>query len=177
MSVNKVNKTTGDLSLLAGANNITNTTGVAELSALANLGTAANATQHEVNVAIDGLHQYDDNSYVEIAGVSPASQVNRVSLLAKRKGSVVTLRGYFEINLTGSTHNTLELFPAGSIPAKYRPSSSSVVTSLGYRDNETTYMLGRFIVDTDGSISLGEYYTAGNEQDITIFNFTMTYVV
>lgn len=53
MSVNKVNKTTGDLSLLAGANNITNTTGVAELSALANLGTAANATQHEVNVAIN----------------------------------------------------------------------------------------------------------------------------
>lgn len=53
MSVNKVNKTTGDLSLLAGANNITNTTGVAELSALAYLGTAANATQHDVNVAVD----------------------------------------------------------------------------------------------------------------------------
>lgn len=54
MSVNKVNKITGDLSLLAGANNTTNTTGVAELSALANIGTSANATQHDINVAING---------------------------------------------------------------------------------------------------------------------------
>lgn len=54
---------------------------------------------------------------------------------------------------------------------------NSPVTSLGYRNSETTYMIGRFIVNTDGSMSLGEYYTSGNDQAVTVFNFIMTYVV
>jgi len=37
----------------AVAGNATNTSGITESSALANIGTAANATQHDVNVAID----------------------------------------------------------------------------------------------------------------------------
>lgn len=162
----------------AVAGNATNTSGITESSALTNIGTSANATQHDINIAIDSLHQYDDTAYVEIAqGLTPASQVNAVSLLAKRKGSVVTLQGYFEINLTGSTHLTLELLPAGSIPAKYRPSINSVITSLGYRDSETTYTIGRFLIETDGAIKLGEYYTSGSDQAETVFNFTLTYVV
>lgn len=51
MSVNKVNKTTGDLSLLAGWG--ANTSIITESSALSNIGTSANATQHDVNVAIN----------------------------------------------------------------------------------------------------------------------------
>ena len=39
----------------AVAGNATNTSGITESSALANIGTAANATQHEVNVAIDNV--------------------------------------------------------------------------------------------------------------------------
>lgn len=165
----------------AVAGNATNTSGITESSALANLGTAANATQHAVNVAIDSvieeMQQYDDTGWVVIQGLSPASQVTKVSLLAKRKGNVVTLRGYFEIQLTGSSHNTLTLLPANSIPAKYRPSISSPVTALGYRESGTTYTIGRFIMDTNGSVSLGEYFTSGNDQAVTIFNFEMTYVV
>lgn len=38
----------------AVAGNATNTSGITESSALANIGTAANATQHDINVAIDG---------------------------------------------------------------------------------------------------------------------------
>lgn len=161
----------------AVAGNATNTSGITESSALANIGTAANATQHEVNVAIDSMHQYDDTAYVVIQGLTPVSQVNSASLQAKRKGNVVTLRGCFEINLTGSTHFTLALLPANSLPVKYRPTINSPTTCIGYRNSETTFMLGRFIVDTDGSVSLGEYYTLGNDQDVTIFNFEMTYVV
>lgn len=37
----------------AVAGNATNTSGITESSALANLGTAANATQHDINVAIN----------------------------------------------------------------------------------------------------------------------------
>lgn len=179
MSVNKVNKTTGDLSLLAGWG--ANTSIITESSALANIGTSANATQHDVNVAIDSvieeMQQYDDTAYVEIQNLTPASQVNVVSIQAKRKGNVVTLHVYFEINLTGSTHYTLALLPANSIPAKYRPTINSAITTLGYRNSETTYMIGRFIIDTDGSMSLGEHYTSGNDQVVTVFNFVMTYVV
>jgi microcystin-dependent protein len=161
-----------------------NTSGITESSALSNIGTSANATQHEVNVAIDSaieeMQQYDDTDYVEIAqGLTPVSQVDvdRVSILAKRKGNVVTLHVYFEINLTGSTHLTLRLLPAGSILTKYRPTINSPITVLGYRNSETTYTIGRFILDTDGSVSLGEYYTSGNDQATTVFNFEMTYVV
>ena len=165
----------------AVAGNATNTSGITESSALANIGTSANATQHAVNVAIDSvieeMQQYDDTNYVEIQGLTPASQINTVSIHAKRKGNVVTLHGVFEINLTGSTHYTLALLPAGSIPAKYRPTINSAVSSLGYRNSETTYMLGRFIINTDGSVSLGEYYTSGNDQAVTVFNFIMTYIV
>lgn len=165
----------------AVAGNATNTSGITESSALANIGTSANATQHAVNVAIDSkieeMQQYDDTAYVEIQGLTPVSQVDNVSIHAKRKGNVVTLHVYFEINLTGSTHLTLRLLPAGSIPTKYRPTIISAVSSLGYRNSETTYMIGRFIVDTDGSMSLGEYYTSGNDQAITVFNFVMTYVI
>lgn len=165
----------------AVAGNATNTSGITESSALANIGTSANATQHAVNVAIDDaieeMQQYDDTAYVEIQNLTPASQVSAVSIYAKRKGNVVTLRGYFEINLTGSTHYTLTLLPANSLPAKYRPTINSPVTSLGYRNSETTYMVGRFIVETDGSISLGEYYTSGNDQAVTVFSFVMAYVV
>lgn len=46
-------KKNGNWEVVAG--NANNTTGVAELSALANLGTAANATQHDINVAIDSV--------------------------------------------------------------------------------------------------------------------------
>lgn len=53
MSVNKVNKTTGDLSLLAGWG--ANTSLITESSALSNIGTAANATQHDVNVAVNAM--------------------------------------------------------------------------------------------------------------------------
>lgn len=157
------------------------TASITELSALANIGTSANATQHDVNVAVDSvieeMQQYDDTGWVKIQGLTPISQIDVVNLHAKRKGNVVTLRWYLEINLIGSTHNTLNLLPAGSIPAKYRPSVSSPVTALGYRESETTFTIGRFVVDTDGSMLLGEYYTTGNDQAVTIFNIEMTYVV
>ena len=49
----------------AVAGNATNTSGITESSALTNIGTAANATQHDINVAIDSVigdiqttHQY-----------------------------------------------------------------------------------------------------------------------
>lgn len=154
---------------------------IIEKSAFTHIQSAANATQHDVNVAIDSkieeMQQYDDSSYVEIQGLTPASQVDNVSLLAKRKGNVVSLKSYFEINLTGSTHLATALLPANSLPAKYRPGINSPITCLGYRNSETTYMIGRFIVDVDGSVSLGEYYTSGNDQAVTVFNFVMTYVV
>lgn len=165
----------------AVAGNATNTSGITESSALANIGTSANATQHDVNVAVDSvieeMQQYDDTAYVVIQGLTPVSQVNSVSLLARRKGDVVSLRGYLEINLTGNTHNNTSLLPAGSIPAKYRPPVRFAITVLGWRNNDTTYMIGRFFINTDGSVELGEYYTSGNDQDLTTFDFVMTYVV
>lgn len=94
MSVNKVNKTTGDLSLLAGANNITNTTGVAELSALANIGTSANATQHDVNVAIDS--KIEDIKTVHISQLPSGSPSNfdKCDFTYIKRGRIVTILGY-----------------------------------------------------------------------------------
>ena len=168
--------TTGKATIADVISFVGDTSKITESSALANLGISANATQHDINLAINSLHQYDDSSYSEIQGLTPFQ--GTVSILAKRKSNIVTLKIYLSIDLTGSTHFTTDILPVGSIPAKYRPSLQQVYTTcLGYRNSETTYMQGRFVISSDGKFSLGEYYTIGNEQATTTFDFIITYVV
>lgn len=89
MSVNKVNKTTGDLSLLAGWG--ANTSIITESSALANIGTSANATQHDVNVAIN------DNALLSKADPVGSGQTFNGDL------NDLTSPGVYSLTATGHT--------------------------------------------------------------------------
>ena len=158
--------------------NIT-TSGITEVSALPNLGTAANANQHTINWAINDKYQYDDDTYQTLTLPTPETDFSNVNITAKRSGNVVTLNIYLEATVSGSTHLSKPILAAGALPTKYRPSQQVGITSMGYRDSETAFTTGRFFITATGAILLGECLTI-NEDTLThtfTFPFTVSYVV
>lgn len=155
MSVNKVNKTTGDLSLLAGANNITNTTGVAELSALTNIGTSANATQHDINVAIDGvIEDIIKWETLDTSGVSLSQSGAQFSRLNVKKNKMFfVVEG--EINSATLTINSTTTLTI-RLPNNYPSLGMNAVGAL------------QFWVGTSNESSGYAYSTGGN--DIFLFS-------
>lgn len=133
MSVNKVNKTTGDLSLLAGANNTTNTTGVAELSALANIGTAAGATQHAINQAIDGIVSDLKTTSITIPDTN-ASQIWNGFITTSATEINVFIPGMFDSTITTVTVNGLVSIRGADGIDRYASINGTAIQAVLFND-------------------------------------------
>lgn len=85
----------------AVAGNATNTSGITESSALANIGTSANATQHEVNVAIDSaIESLETIVHISQLPSGSPSNFDSCNFTYIKRGSIVTIMGY--IHATGA---------------------------------------------------------------------------
>jgi hypothetical protein len=121
----------------AVAGNATNTSGITESSALSNIGTSANATQHDVNVAMDGIIGDIGTIIIAEGNVHPTTaEADFIICQATIPAGTWIVNCFSDLNFSGKPGNTYNntLQVTGAIYKTARTSTlnggGSMVTSI-----------------------------------------------